>query len=268
MTYRENPDITAMIDEWSMTQPAIYNFQTDDNVTQTVWVIDNDEVINKLMTLFTEVKAIYIADGHHRTAAAVKVGIEKRSSNANHTGFEGYNYFLSVIFPDTHLTILEYNRLIKNINGLSEEELLERIKENFEMVCIGKEAFIPQNKHFFGMYMGGNWYGLKAKPKSFDVNNPVDSLDVSILHNLLIAPIFGITDPRSDERIDFVGGVKGVKELERRVDSGEMRVAFVLYPTSIEDLMKISDSDCIMPPKSTWFEPKLQSGIFIHSMRD
>ena len=266
MTYRENPEITEVVDDWTLAHSPIYDFVSDDKVGQTVWIIDDEDVIKKVVNLFAEVGALYIADGHHRTAAAVKVGIAERAKHPNYNGYEEYNYFLSVIFPETQLTILEYNRVIKNLNGLSEEKLLERIKENFELVYIGKEAFKPQVKHLFGMYMSGKWYGLKVKPSSFNENDPVDSLDVSILHNLIIAPIFGITDPRTDDRIDFVGGVKGVEELKKRVDSGEMKVAFVMYPTPIDDLMKIADAGCIMPPKSTWFEPKLQSGIFIHQI--
>lgn len=268
MTYRENPKITEIINDWTLTHSPIYDFVSHDNVTQTVWIIDDEEVINKVVNLFTQVEALYIADGHHRAAAAVKVGTTKRASNPNYNGCEEYNYFLSVIFPDTQLTILEYNRVIKDLNGLSEKELLERIQQSFEIVYMGDEAYRPQAKHYFGMYLSGKWYGFKVKPNSFNENDPVDSLDVSILHNLIIAPIFGITDPRTDGRIDFVGGVKGVEELKKCVDSGEMRVAFALFPTPIADLINIADAGCIMPPKSTWFEPKLQSGIFIHSMRD
>lgn len=266
MTYREDSRITEIIDDWTLSHSPVYDFVSMDNVAQTVWIIDDGETIEEIVNLFAEVDALYIADGHHRAAAAVKVGLEKRRENPNYTGYEEFNYFLSVIFPDTQLTILAYNRVIKDLNGLSEEELLEKIKQKFEIVFEGREAFVPEEKHNFGMYIDGKWYGLKVKPGSFDEKDPVENLDVSILHNLIIGPIFGITNPRTDERIDFVGGVKGVKELERRVDSGEMSVAFSLFPTPIEDLMAISDAGCIMPPKSTWFEPKLQSGIFIHSM--
>lgn len=266
MTYRENSRITDIIDDWISSHSPIYDFVSMDNVLQTVWVIDDEKTIDELLGLFAKVDALYIADGHHRAAAAVKVGLEKRQENPNYTGDEEFNYFLSVIFPDTQLTILAYNRVVKDLNGLSQQELLDKIKQNFDIVYEGKEAFIPKEKHLFGMYIGGKWYGLKAKPGSFNEKDPVESLDVSILHNLIIAPIFDITNPRTDNRIDFVGGAKGVEELKNRVDSGEMSVAFSLFPTPIEDLMCIADSGCIMPPKSTWFEPKLQSGIFIHSM--
>lgn len=268
MTYRENREITSIVDDWTLSHTPIYNFVSSDKVVQTVWVIDDDRIIKKIVDLFEDIGAIYIADGHHRAAAAVKVGLAERAKNPNYTGNEEYNYFLSVIFPDTQLTILEYNRVIKNLNGLGEKELLEKIDKNFELVYKGKEAFKPKAKHFFGMYMDGQWYGLKVKPNSFNEDDLVESLDVSILHNLIISPVFGITDPRTDDRIDFVGGVKGVEELTRRVDSGQMGIAFALFATPIDDLMKIADAGLIMPPKSTWFEPKLQSGIFIHSIKE
>ncbi|MDD4570050.1 MAG: DUF1015 family protein [Tepidanaerobacteraceae bacterium] len=267
MTYRENYQITKLIDEWTSTHTPIYDFISDDKVSQTVWVIDDEKVINIIVSLFSHVESLYIADGHHRAAAAVKVGNMKRLANPNYKGTEEYNFFLSVVFPDTQLTILEYNRVIKDLNGLDEESLLERIKENFLMVYEGKEQYRPKNRHFYGMYMNGKWYGFKAKQNSFDENDPVDSLDVSILQNLVISSIFGITDPRTDNRIDFIGGVKGLQELENLVDSGEMKVAFSLFHTPIQDLMKIADKGRVMPPKSTWFEPKLQSGIFIHYMK-
>jgi len=266
MTYRENSGITEIIDDWISSHCPIYDFVSIDNVAQTVWIIDDGDTIDEIVNLFARVEALYIADGHHRAAAAVKAGLAKRQENPKYTGDEEFNYFLSVIFPDTQLTIMAYNRVIKDLNGLSEQELLEKIKENFEIVYIGKEVFQPEAKHLFGMYIDEKWYGLKAKPGNFNENNPVASLDVSILHELIIAPIFEITNPRADDRIDFVGGAKGVEELINRVTKGEMSVAFSLFPTPIEDLMAISDAGCIMPPKSTWFEPKLQSGIFIHSM--
>lgn len=266
MSYRENVRITEIIDNWTSSHNPIYDFVSMDQVGQTVWIIDDPDTIEEIVNLFAGIDALYIADGHHRAAAAVKVGLAKRRENPDYTGKEEFNYFLTVIFPDTQLTILAYNRVIKDLNGLSEQELLEKIKESFDIVYKGEEAFIPDAKHSFGMYIDKKWYGLKVKPGSFNESEPVASLDVSILHDLIIAPVLGITNPRTDERIDFVGGVKGVEELEKRVNSGEMSVAFSLFPTPIEDLMAISDAGAIMPPKSTWFEPKLQSGIFIHSM--
>ncbi len=266
MTYRENPKITQITDDWISNHIPVYDFYSNDGVGQAVWVVDNKIIIKEIVDLFAQVKALYIADGHHRAAAATKVGMAKRAKNPNYSGDEGYNHFLSVIFPDTQLAILEYNRVIKDLNGLSKDELVKKIKENFEFVYEGRSAYKPQEKHFFGMYLNEKWYGLKAKPHSFNGKNPIKSLDVSILHDLIIVPVLNITDPRVDNRIDFVGGVKGLRELERRVDSGEMKIAFSLFPTPLDDLMCIADSNSIMPPKSTWFEPKLLSGIFIHQL--
>lgn len=268
MFYRENQQISNEIKSWILNHEPIYNFVSLDNVKQTVWIVNDEATIKKLTEMFSKVNSLYIADGHHRAAAAVKVGLEMRQSNPNHTGDEEYNYFLSVIFPDKQLTIMEYNRVIKDLNDFNEKELLEKIEENFELVYEGKDLFKPSAKHFFGMYINGKWYGFKAKEKSFNKNDPVESLDVSILQNLVISPIFGIINPREDDRIDFVGGVKGIDELARLVDSGKASIAFSLFPTPIEDLIKIADIGLIMPPKSTWFEPKLQSGIFIHSLED
>ncbi|HHW01607.1 MAG TPA: DUF1015 domain-containing protein [Thermoanaerobacterales bacterium] len=266
MAYRKNPEITAIIDEWSCEKPAVYNFISDDGVAQTVWIIDDKGIIKKIVELFSEVSSLYIADGHHRAAAAVKVGMMRRLEEPDFTGDEEYNYFLSVIFPDDELTILEYNRVIRDLNGLSEEELLQKIAEKFDIVYEGKAKYRPEKRHTFGMYMNGQWYGLCARVGTFNEDDPVARLDVSILQNNIIEPVFGISNPRNDSRIDFVGGIKGLDELERRVDSGEMKIAFSMYPTSMEDLMNIADAGQIMPPKSTWFEPKLRSGIFIHSL--
>ncbi|HHX24457.1 MAG: DUF1015 domain-containing protein [Tepidanaerobacteraceae bacterium] len=268
MTYNEKKEITKLVDDWTCAHTPIYDFVSSDNVTQTVWIIDDKEVIDKLINLFHQVEALYIADGHHRAAAAVQVCKNRRAENPTHTGSEEYNYFLSVIFPDNQLTIYEYNRVIKDLDGLNEKELLEKIMENFELVYEGEEQYVPKQRHFFGMYLKDQWFGFKVKPNRFDKNNPVDCLDVSILHNLIISPIFNISDPRSNNRIDFIGGAKGLTELEKRVNSGEMKIAFTLFHTPIEDLIRIADAGCIMPPKSTWFEPKLQSGIFIHSMSE
>ncbi|GLI50522.1 chromosome partitioning protein ParB [Tepidanaerobacter syntrophicus] len=268
MFYQEDPQISNEIKSWILNHKPIYDFVSVDNVKQTVWIVDDEATIKKLTEMFSKVSSLYIADGHHRAAAAVKVGLEMRQSNPNHTGDEEYNYFLSVIFPDKQLTIMEYNRVIKDLNGFSEKELLEKIEGNFELVYEGKDPFKPRAKHFFGMYINGKWYGLRVRENSFDENDPVGSLDVSILQNLVVSPIFGITNPREDNRIDFVGGVKGIDELARLVDSRKASIAFSLYPTPIDDLIKIADMGLIMPPKSTWFEPKLQSGIFIHSLED
>lgn len=266
MAYRKNPEITAIIDEWSGENPAVYDFISDDGVAQTVWVIDDESVIKKMVELFSGVSSLYIADGHHRAAAAVKVGLMRRMENPDFTGNEGYNYFLSVIFPDDELTILEYNRVVMDLNGLMEDELIRKIGEKFDVIYRDRAPYKPVEKHTFGMYINGKWYGFRTKSGIFNEDDPVARLDVSILQNNIIAPILGISNPRTDSRIDFVGGIKGLEELERRVNSGEMKVAFSMYPTSMEDLMSIADAGQIMPPKSTWFEPKLRSGIFIHSL--
>jgi len=266
MAYRKNPEMAAIVDEWTNKNGPVYDFVPEDGIRHTIWVINDECTINKLVALFSKVSSLYIADGHHRAAAAVRVGLMRRMEDPDFTGHEEYNYFLSVIFPDDELTILEYNRVIKDSNGLSEEELLRKIAEKFDIIYEEKAPFRPAAKHTFGMYMNGKWYGLRAGAGTFDENDPVARLDVSILHNNIISPILGISNPRNDGRIDFVGASAGLVELERRVDSGEMKAAFSMYPTSMEDLMNIADAGQIMPPKSTWFEPKLRSGIFIHSL--
>jgi uncharacterized protein (DUF1015 family) len=266
MAYRKNEEISGLIDEWVSKNAPLYDFASEDGVVQTIWVVDDVRVIGALTALFSRVPSLYIADGHHRAAAAVKVGQMRRAESPDYEGTEEFNFFLSVLFPDEELTILEYNRLIKDLNGLAEEELLMKLAEKFEVIPRGKHRFKPTERHTFGMYMGGMWYTLEAKPGTFNESDPVERLDVSILHNNIIIPILGIEDPRTDKRIDFVGGIRGPEELERRVDSGEMKLAFSMYPTSMEDLMSVADAGRIMPPKSTWFEPKLRSGIFIHNL--
>ncbi|MDI3480919.1 MAG: hypothetical protein PWQ97_574 [Tepidanaerobacteraceae bacterium] len=266
MAYRKNPEINAILDDWTNKIEPVYDFVSEDGIGHSVWVIDDENVINNLMNLFSKIESLYIADGHHRAAAAVRVGQMRRKATPAFTGSEEYNYFLSVVFPADELTILEYNRLIKDLNGLSEAELLQKTAEKFDIIYNGKSPFRPAERHTFGMYICGRWYGIRAKEGTFKEDDPVARLDVSILQNNIISPIFGITNPRNDDRIDFIGGIKGLKELERRVDSGEMKVGFSMYPTSMEDLMSIADAGKIMPPKSTWFEPKLRSGLFIHCL--
>jgi len=266
MAYREDTEIRKVIDNWVKLHKPIYDFKSCDNVGQTVWIIDDKKTIDSIITMFSKVPALYIADGHHRSQAAVSVGLEERRKNPDYSGDEEFNYFLSILFSDSDLTILDYNRVIKDLNGLLAEELLSKLKVSFDIVYKGREEYRPDEKHHMGMYLEGIWYGLRAKSSSFDESDSINSLDVSILQNQVIEPIFGICDPRTDKRIDFVGGIRGLDELKRRVDSGEMSVAFALYPTPIEDLLSIADEGKIMPPKSTWFEPKLQSGIFLHSL--
>ena len=264
MAYREHAELRRIIDNWVDSHDPVYDFKSLDNVDQTVWVIDDNQTINTITAIFAQIPALYIADGHHRSQAAVSVGLEERKKKPDYSGDEAFNYFLSILFPDVDMTIMDYNRVIKDLNGLSAEEFLIKIEENFDITYKGKEEFKPTSKFSFGMYLEGMWYGLIAKVSGFDKEDPVASLDVSILQNLLIEPILGISDVRTDKRIDFVGGIRGLDELKNRVDSGEMKVAFALYPTSIEELMNIADAGQVMPPKSTWFEPKLQSGIFLH----
>jgi len=264
--FRGEMQIADIMKNWCDAHEPVYDWEDAEGIHQSVWVLDDEKVINDLTDLFSEVHALYIADGHHRAAAATKVGLMKRKENPNYNGQEEFNYYLSVIFADSELVILEYNRLVSDLNGLSKESFLERLKKDFEL-SLQAGPYRPTVKHSFGIYLSGKWYSLTAKDGIFDENDPVERLDVSILHNKIIAPILGITNPRSDSRIDYVGGGKGLEELISRVDSGEMKVAFSMYPTSMEDLMSVADAGRIMPPKSTWFEPKLRSGIFIHSIK-
>ncbi len=266
LTYKNKENIDKIINKAIENEP-IYDFTAEDGIKHTVWLIDNDEVINGLISEFKSVPALYIADGHHRNASAVKVGLKRRQENPNYTGDEEFNYYLSVIFPDNQLYIMDYNRVVKDLNGLSKEEFIAKVSEKFDVAEYnGNDCYKPSEKHTFGMYLDKKWYSLKAKDAIVDENDTVACLDVSILQKELLAPILGIGDPRTDKRIDFVGGIRGLKELEKRVDSGEMKVAFSMYPTTMEQLMNIADDNKIMPPKSTWFEPKLRSGIFVHEL--
>ncbi len=263
LTYKARPEIDAVIHHIMQGEPE-YDF-TSDGVRHTLWLVEDDATIQKLIELFQQVDVLYVADGHHRSAAAQRVREIKRKENPNHTGQEEYNYFLTVIFPHNQMQILDYNRVVKDLNGLTPQEFLRRVEEKFEVTLMGSEQpYKPQKTHEFGMYLEGNWYKLTPKPGTFDESDPVKRLDVSILQENLLAPILGIGDPRKDKRIDFVGGIRGLKELEKRVNSGEWKVAFAMYPTSIEELMAIADAGKIMPPKSTWFEPKLKSGLVVH----
>ena len=261
LTYRENKDISNIVNEWVKKEP-IYDFKADDGVSHTVWIIDDEYTVNKLQDLFKTVKYLYIADGHHRSASAVKVGHIKRAEKENYTGEEEFNFFLSISYPDSELEVLDYNRTVKDLNGLSKEEFLSKVKENFEIIE-SSEQVKPKEKHTFGMYLENQWYLLKAKKGIFNPDDPVDRLDVSILQNNLLRPILGIDDPRKSKRIKFIGGIRGLNELEKRANT-DMKVSFSMYPTTIEDIMAIADSGETMPPKSTWFEPKPRSGLFIH----
>lgn len=261
LTYRENKDISNIVNEWVKKEP-IYDFKADDGVSHTVWIIDDEYTVNKLQDLFKTVEYLYIADGHHRSASAVKVGHIKRAEKENYTGEEEFNFFLSISYPDSELEVLDYNRTVKDLNGLSKEEFLSKVKENFEIIE-SNEQVKPKEKHTFGMYLENQWYLLKAKKGIFNPDDPVDRLDVSILQNNLLRPILGIDDPRKSKRIKFIGGIRGLNELEKRANT-DMKVSFSMYPTTIEDIMAIADSGETMPPKSTWFEPKPRSGLFIH----
>lgn len=261
LTYREDKRISNIVNEWVKKEP-VYDFIADDGVQHTVWVIDDESIVNNLEELFKSVEYLYIADGHHRSASAVKVGHIKRAEIENYTGEEEFNYFLLISYPDSELEVLDYNRTVKDLNGLSTEEFLEKVKEKFE-VSESSEQVKPAVKHTFGMYIDHKWYLLKAKEGIFNPEDPVDRLDVSILQNSLLRPILGIDDPRKSKRIKFIGGIRGLKELERRANT-DMKVSFSMYPTTTEDIMAIADSGEIMPPKSTWFEPKPRSGLFIH----
>lgn len=266
LTYRHRGEINNIVSKWTALEP-IYNFIEEDGVGHTVWVIQDNNDAERLKELFKDVESLYIADGHHRAASAVKVGLMRREENPNYTGDEEFNYFLAVIFPDKDLRIMDYNRVVKDLNGLSTEEYMLRLTEKFEVSLYeGDGPCKPASKHTYGMYLEGKWYMLAAKDGTYNSDDPVAKLDVSILQNNLLTPILGIDDPRTSKRIDFVGGIRGLKELERRVDK-DMKAAFAMYPTTIDELMAISDAGEIMPPKSTWFEPKLRSGIFIHELK-
>ncbi len=272
--FRDNKTLLDIVAKYAAGTPE-YNYKDRNNFGHTFWIIDDDNDIETVTRTFTtEVEAFYVADGHHRTAAAARVGAEKKAANPNHTGEEEYNYFMAVCFPESQLKIIDYNRVVKDLNGLDEEQFLAKLAEDFDITYIGddntrqgdEKAFKPSELHTFSMYLDKNWYSLKAKPGRYDDSDPIGVLDVTILSNLVLDRILGIKDLRTDKRIDFVGGIRGIGELSRRVDSGEMKVAFALYPVSMEQLINIADSGKIMPPKTTWFEPKLASGLAIHSL--
>lgn len=268
LTYRAQKSISDIINRYKAAHRPMYDFITTDGITHTAWLVDDDEIIDQIKKLFAEVPCLYIADGHHRTAATVDVGLERRAKAAQQNPEAEYNYFLAVLFPDEELKIMDYNRVVRDLNNHSVEEFFNLLKENFEIEEAPIAPFNPPFPHSFSMYLDGKWYSLTAKADIIDDSDPIMCLDVSILQKWVIEPILGITDVRSDSRIDFVGGIRGLCELENIVNSGEMKVAFALYPTTIEQVMTIADYNMVMPPKSTWFEPKLRSGIFIHKLSE
>jgi uncharacterized protein (DUF1015 family) len=262
LTYRAQPAIDALVARASAGSPA-YNFVADDGIRHQLWVIQDAATIAAITMAFRTIPNLYVADGHHRSAAAARVGRDLAKANPHHRGDEEYNFFLAVLFPHNQLRIMDYSRVVKDLNGKSEPEFLASIRKNFEVAqAAGRHT--PTRKGEFGMYLKGTWYTLRAKPALLNIDDPVERLDVSILQKHLLSPVLGIDDPRTSKRIDFVGGIRGLEELEKRVNSGEMTVAFALYPTSIDELLAIADAGKIMPPKSTWFEPKLRDGVVVH----
>jgi uncharacterized protein (DUF1015 family) len=262
LTYKKQKGIDALVDDIRLSK-ATYNFVSPDGIGHTFWVVKTPERIAALKKAFCELDCLYVADGHHRSASAANIAVERKEQNPDHTGDEEYNYFMVVMFPHDQLRIMDYNRVVKDLAGMSPDEFLERAGDKFEVVEASKGK--PESPRSFGMFLDGRWFRLTAKEGTFDANDPVKSLDVSILQENLLAPVLGIGDPRKDERIDFVGGIRGMEELEKRVGEG-WAVAFALYPMSVEQLMAIADAGEIMPPKSTWFEPKLRSGLIIHDL--
>ena len=266
-SYRAVPEIDDIVASIVDNQKADYDFVAEDGFGHQFWTINDAAVNQKIEELFaTKVPATYVADGHHRTAAAARIGLEKQGLNPNHTGNEEYNFFMAVHFPDNQLQIIDYNRAVKDLNGLSEAGLLEKLAKDFDVELAGTEIYKPVQLHEFSMYLSGNWYKLTAKPGTFNDNDPIGVLDVTILSNLVLDQILGINDLRTSTRIDFIGGIRGLGELKKRVDSGDMKVAFALFPVSMQQLINIADSGNIMPPKTTWFEPKLRSGLVIHKL--
>ncbi len=257
-------EIDAIVEEVKQGDP-VYDFVADEGFGHTFWVLDDPEKIAQIVSLFdSKVPFTYVADGHHRTAAAALVGAERKAENPNHTGDEEYNFFLAVHFPDNQLRIIDYNRVVKDLNGLSSETFLARLGESFTVEAKGADIYKPDSLHNFSMYLDGQWYSLTAKADTYDDNDPIGVLDVTILSDQVLAPLLDIKDLRRDKRIDFVGGIRGLEELKRRVDNGEMKVAFALYAVSMQQLIDIADTGNIMPPKTTWFEPKLRSGLVVH----
>ncbi len=264
LAYRSNDIINSIVNKTKKSEP-IYDFVSSDGIQHRVWKLAEKDDITAVEKAFSDIDSIYIADGHHRAASAVKVSLMRRKQNPGYTGKEEFNKFLAVLFPHDELMIMDYNRTVKDLNGLSKEEFISRIKENFDIISVGSEPVKSTQKGEFVMYLDGEWYVFRANDKLRMIDDPVASLDVSLLQDYLLGPVLGIGDPRTDARIDFIGGIRGLAELKRRADS-DMKVSFALYPTSIDELFAVADAGMLMPPKSTWFEPKLRSGLFIHSL--
>ncbi len=265
LAYPNNKEIDAIVSKTIM-QKATYDFVAPDGFGHHFWVINDTNDIHRITKLFANIPSLYIADGHHRSAAAALVGNEKKLQNPHHKGDEEYNYFLAVCFPDNQLNIMDYNRVVKDLNGLSDSDFLTALEKNFVVEDKGTAIYHPNTLHNFSLYLSGKWYSLTAKPGTYNDNDPIGVLDVTISSNLILDELLGLKDLRSDKRIDFVGGIRGLEELKKRVDSGEMKVALALYPVSMKQLIDIADTGNIMPPKTTWFEPKLRSGLVIHKL--
>lgn len=265
LAYRRKADIEEQVEKAMKTKP-LYDFTSEDGITHRIWVIDEEKSVEAIREGFAKVDSVYIADGHHRCASAVKVSLKRRAENPDYTGKEAFNHFLSVIFPDDQLMIMDYNRVLKSLNGYTEEEFLTKVRDIFVTELIGEMPYHPAQKGEIGMFLQDVWYKLTIKPEMLQ-NDPVKDLDVSLLQDYLLEPVLGILDPKTDGRIDFVGGIRGLEELERRVHT-DCKVAFAMYPTSIHELFAVSDAGKLMPPKSTWFEPKLRSGLLIHSLKE
>lgn len=265
LTYRDDKRIRLLVEGWTKSHKPAYDFDTEDGIHHTLWPVTDGETVHSLTSLFGEIPALYIADGHHRSASACKVGLKRREEHPEFTGEEEFNFFMAVIFPDSDLKIFDYNRVVKDLNGNTPEELIVKIKEaGFTVEEKGTEIYKPEAKHCFGMFLENKWYKLTAEERIIP-DHVTGSLDVAILQDNVLDPILAIKDPRTDKRIDFVGGIRGLEELERRVHK-DMKVAFAVHPVEISDLLTVSDHDMVMPPKSTWFEPKLSSGLFIHQL--
>ncbi len=264
--YPDNNEINDIVAKVIKNKAAEYDYTAEDGFGHHFWIIDDRATVARITEIFSTIPAFYVADGHHRTAAAALVGEEKRKQNPNHTGNEEYNFFMAVVFPESNLKIIDYNRVVKDLNGMSEEEFIAKLGADFKVEKMGKDIYTPNALHNFSMYIGGNWYSLQAKEGTYNDSDPIGVLDVTVLSNLVFDKLLDIKDLRTSKRIDFVGGIRGLGELKRRVDSGEMVAAFALYAVSMKQLIDIADSGNIMPPKTTWFEPKLRSGITIHKL--